>query len=63
MNIRTTFKYTYQYVVEGATYTNTFTSTLPQDSAIRHLQRTWGTCRWTGNADPDFKILSIEPLA
>ena len=61
MNKRKSFKYTFAYVREGATYTNVFTSSLPMDSAIRHLQYTWGTCKWTGNLDRNFKILSIEP--
>jgi len=54
-------KITFQYVREGATYTNVSTYSLPQEDAIRDLQRTWGTCVWTGNLSPDFKILSIEP--
>ena len=58
-NKRPTFKYTFEYVREDATYTNTFTSSLPQDAAIRHLQGTWGTCKWTGVIDRDFKIVSI----
>jgi len=53
-------KYTYQRTVEGATYTNYYVSSLPQDMAIAHLQRTWGTCVWTKQLRPDFKILSIE---
>ena len=60
-NKRPTFTYTFQYVREGATYTNQSTSSLPQEDAIRALQYTWGTCRWTGEIDPNFKILSIEP--
>ena len=59
MTKRPTFKYTFEYVREGATYTNVFTSSLPPDVAKRHLQGTWGTCKWTGAIDPDFKILSI----
>ena len=55
-------KYTYQRTVEGATYTNYYVSSLPQDMAIAHLQRTWGTCVWTKQLRPDFKILSIEPV-
>jgi len=57
-----TFKYTYRRVVESATYTDTFVSSWPTDVALRHLQLTWGTCKWTGKKDPDFKILSIEPV-
>lgn len=57
---RTKYKYTYQRTDHRDTYTNYYVSDLPQDMAIAHLQRTWGTCVWTRQLRPDFKILSID---
>ena len=53
--------YTYTRTVEGATYTDTFTSRLPIRLAVAELERTWGTCKWTGKLRPDFAIIRIQP--
>jgi hypothetical protein len=55
-------KYTYYWerIVEGAIQTGSFTSTLPPWKAVEHIERTWGTCKWTGKALPSFSITDIK---